>query len=119
MDDPNVLIPEFDETVHKTTKQILAKEEVKSVAEKTAESIAALRGVEGWANGLRPYIEERIKRLKEMSEVNLDGKETMAEIGLRFTISSAIASELNDLLVKVDATTKVVEERKDSELKQA
>ena len=106
------LVPEFNDNVRLTAKNILDKTKQKSEAEKAAEQMAALHGSPGWVNGLKPYIESRIEGLKGMIEVDLDGKETMTEIGIRFVICTSIAKELEYIVNRVENTAKAVTEAK-------
>lgn len=100
-------MPEFD--VKATAKQILEKD---TRDDKVAGAIANLRGISGWVEGLKPFIEARIERLKGMAEVDLDGKESLAEIGLKYVLCSAVASELADILMMVEENSRIVDEKK-------
>lgn len=108
----NEPIPDFkDKNVIATAKRILEKPKEE---DEVAEAIASLTQYAGWARGLKPYIEARIERLKEMSEVNFDGNEKVEDVGFRFLVCSSIAKELQDILTRVEATTKVVEGRRNA-----
>jgi hypothetical protein len=73
-----------------------------------------------WGKGLKPYLQERIEMLKSMSEVNFSGKETVEQIGIRYLICGGIAKELEDIIVKVEQTKKVLDDqRKENALKAA
>ena len=50
-----------------------------------------------------------------MSEVKFDGTETLLEIGTRYSLSSAVADELQSLLDLIEVNYKVIEEQKKRE----
>jgi len=104
------LMPDLDKGVYKTIRQV-RESRPKSEGEKRAEALATLIGYGGWEGGLKPYLKDRIETLKAMNEVKFDGTETVLEIGTRYSLSSAIADELQSLLDLVDVNYRVIEEQ--------
>lgn len=104
------IVPELGKRAFKTARKIVKGGDE---ADKFAEMLAS--GSEGvfWSRGLKPYIEARIERLKRMTEVNLDGGESLEEVGTRFLICSSIAQELQGIIDRVEATAGLIRERRE------
>ena len=108
------LMPNLDKKVFGTIRKV-KESRPKSEAEQRAEAITSLDGYSGWEAGLKPYIQVRIESLKAMSEVPMDGSETVEEIGLKAVVCSAISNELQDLLNMVQVNVQVYEEKRKKE----
>lgn len=108
------LLPELDNKVFKTIEEI-EKSRPKGEAEKREGAIASNAGFVGWEKGLKPYIKKRIESLEKMLEVNLDGKESISEIGLRYVICSSLAKELQDIINRVSLLDRIVTEKRKKE----
>jgi len=61
-----------------------------------------------WLTLFKPMLESRIEVYKHLTEVRFDGTESMAEIGVRFTLSSLVAQELQNIINTIELTTQVV-----------
>lgn len=70
-----------------------------------------------WTVLLKPYLEDRILSLRAMTDVDLDGKESVQEVGVRFLICTAIAGELQNLIDLVEQTRMVIDEKEQEEKK--
>ena len=108
------IIPDLDKKTLSMARKVL---EEKSVEDELAEVLASGSGSAFWTRGLKPYLETRIERQKEMSEVNLDGSESLQEVGTRFLICSTIAQELQNIISRVEVTAQVVKEQKEKKKK--
>jgi hypothetical protein len=107
----DAILPDMSKHVFSTSKKVL-ESRPKGEAEKREEAINSLNNALGWHKGLKPYIEKRIESLKLMLDVDLDGKESVEEVGIRFIVSSSIAAELQDILSMVQTISMVKEEAK-------
>ncbi len=108
------IIPDLDKKALSMARKVL---EEKSVEDELAEVLASGSGSVFWTRGLKPYLETRIERQKEMSEVDLDGSESLQEVGTRFLICSTIAQELQNIISRVEVTAQVVKEQKEKKEK--
>ena len=101
MDD--VVIPDEKDLSAKNVFQRIKKQvDEKSEESKTENLYYLLNNYNGWLNGLKPYIQERIRVFKEMEEINFSGNETMQDIGVRYMICHFIASELQRIIDRVE-----------------
>ena len=113
MDNP--VLPEKEDWAVKKAVRDIKKERIKTADEKHDELWHALSGSRAWLGALKPYLETRIKTLKEMADVELTGGEDLKEIGLKFLVSSLVANELQAILNRVETTTKMIDERRAKE----
>lgn len=77
------------------------------------EMMAQFSATNYWLTLFRPMLESRIEAYKHLLEVKFDGTESMAEIGIRFTLSSLVAQELENIINTVELTTQVVSAKHD------
>jgi hypothetical protein len=80
--------------------------------EKYDELFYYLNQYNGWVNGLKPVIEDRIKAYRQLNEVAITGKESVSEVGTRFIIASLVAKELEGLIEMVEARARQIAEDK-------
>ena len=108
------IIPNLGKNITKAIKKVQPKE---SVGEKEDKAWAEFGRYPGWKNLLKPYLEDRIASLKMMTEVKLDGTESVSEVGARFLIFSGIARELQFVIDKVDKTREILDKKDEEERK--
>lgn len=106
----DAIIPDAAEFVRSTVKELDKSKEVDNTSQATSldQLWAALIKYNSWNKALKPYLEDRIKVMKNMTEINFDGQETAGEIGIRYLICSGIGKELQDIIDKVEQTSAVL-----------
>lgn len=107
-EDNDAIIPDAAEFVRDTIREI----DQTAPTNNYDEIWASAAKYSFWGKGLKPYLEERIEMLKSMSEVNFTGKETVEQIGIRYLICGGIAKELQDIIIKVEQTKKVLDDQR-------
>jgi hypothetical protein len=100
----DALYPNPADIVRTTAKQL--NEEHPEVSDD--EVWATLTTCEGYQKALKPYLISRIEQIKSMSEVDFNGKESVEEVGIRYLIFSLVGKELQELLTKIEVTSKIV-----------
>jgi len=106
--DNDAIIPDVAEFTRKIVKEI--EDTTPNVS--TDEMWASLSKYNAWRLAVKPYLEDRIERLKTMSDINFSGKEKIEEIGIRYMICGGIAKELQDIINKVEVTKFVLSQQK-------
>jgi len=98
--DSDAITPNIADFARTTIREI---DEVSQISN-LDELWASLAKYNAWNGALKPYLKERIDVLKNMSEINFSGKETVEQIGIRYLICGGIAKELQDIIDKVEQT---------------
>jgi len=80
---------------------------------KQDEMLAQFSATNYWLTLFKPMLESRIEAYRHLLEVRFDGTESMADIGVRFTLSSLVAHELQNIINTVELTTQVVSAKHD------
>lgn len=111
----DAITPDLNKSFFGTVKAV-RESKPKSEGLKREDAIHSIKNSLGWEKGLKPYIEARMESLRMMLEVELDGKESMQELGIRFSICSAIGQELQDLISMVESTAAAVERIKQKDV---
>ena len=110
----DALIPDLGQIIKTTIKEIQPSEDVGDDV-----GWARIGKSPDWTVLLRPYLEDRISSLQAMTEVDLDGKESVEEVGVRFLICTAIGRELQNLVDLVEQTKEVIVEKEQEEKRAA
>ena len=110
----DVVMPDISQHALTQAQKILESRPEKE-ALKVEEYLHAMGKGKGWTHGLKIYLLARIESLRGMTDVDLKGNETMEEIGIRYTLCSAMGLELQDIIAKVEATVKAIDANKDTE----
>jgi hypothetical protein len=115
--DDNAVTPDeqgFGKLFNKLQEDI---ESSKPIELKQEDMMAQFSQTNYWQSLFKPMLEDRIEAYAHLSEVKFNGMETMEEIGVRFTLSSLVAKELQDIINTVELTTQVVNEAKEKNAK--
>lgn len=110
----DALIPDLGQMIKTTIKEVKPPEDVGDDL-----GWARIGKSPDWTVLLRPYLEDRISSLQAMTEVDLDGKESVEEVGVRFLICTAIGRELQNLVDLVEQTKEVIVEKEQEEKRAA
>jgi len=110
----NALLPDLGKMIKTTIKEVKPPKDVGDDL-----GWARIGKSPDWTVLIKPYLEDRILSLKAMTDVDLDGKESVEEVGVRFLICTAIGRELQNLIDLIEQTKEVVEEMEEAEKKAA
>jgi len=112
MEDNDTLIPDPAQIIRSVIKESHTETTEVNPGMNNDELWAQLNNTPSYKKALKPYLENRIEILKNMMEIDFNGKESAKEVGLRYLLCSGIAKELSDIIVKAEVSFKVINDIK-------
>ena len=94
----------------KFIKEVKKKDRKKTSLTKADEKFARMAGSDGWTE-FKKLVIVRIERLKSLRDYDSSGK-SLEDLGLRFLVADLVASEITNIIGKVDGAKIVYDEEK-------